>query len=135
MVYYYVAAEADSTPTVTNKGVATMFKLSPNNLHELVSRKKYAGGSKGEGKKVNSLKELEERSESMVKVIRKKTVSSATGSSKSGGKAGKAKSSEKVKVTKAPLKIIPLPFLDYETLASGTRGLCRKQKGYHTQKK
>ena len=32
MVYYFVAAEADSTHTVTNKGVATMFKLSPSNL-------------------------------------------------------------------------------------------------------
>ena len=129
MVYYFVAAEADSTHMVTNKGVATMFKLSPSNLYKLVSGKKYVGGSKGEGKKVSSLKELEERSESMVKVIRKKTVCSAAGSSKSGGKAGKAKSSEKVKVTKAPLKIIPLPFLDYKTLASGTRGSCKKQKG------
>ena len=132
MAYYFVAAEADSTRMVTNKGVPTMFKLSPSNLHKLVSGKKYAGGSKGEGKKVSSLKELEERSESMVKVIRKKTVSSAAGSSKSGGKAGKVKSSEKVKVTKAPLKIIPLPFFDDETLASGTRGSCKKQKGDDT---
>ena len=72
--------------TVTNKGVATMFKLSPSNLHKLVSRKKYAGGSKGEEKKVSSLKELEEKSELMVQVIKKKTVSSAAGSSKSGGR-------------------------------------------------
>ena len=135
MVYYFVAAEADSTRTVTNKGVATMFKLAPSNLHKLVSGKKYAGGSKGEGKKASSLKELEERSEAMVKVIRKKTVSSVAGSSKSGGKAGKAKSSEKVKVTKAPPKIIPLPFLDNETPASGTRGSRKKQKGDDTQKK
>ena len=135
MVYYFVAAEADSTRTVTNKGVATMFKLSPSNLHKLVSGKKYAGGSKGEGKKVSSLKELEERSESMVKVIRKKTVSSAAGGSKSGGRAGKAKSTEKVKVTKAQPKIIPLPFLDNETPASGTRGSRKKQKGDDTQKK
>ena len=80
MVYYFVAAEADSTCTVTNKGVATMFKLSPSNLHKLVSGKKYAGGSKGEGKKASSLKELEERSEPMVQVIKKKMVSSAAGS-------------------------------------------------------
>ena len=66
MVYYFVAAEADSICMVTNKGVATMFKLSPSNLHKLVSGKKYAGGSKGEGKKASSLKELEERSETMV---------------------------------------------------------------------
>ena len=72
MVYYFVAAEADSTCTVTNKGVATMFKLSSSNLHKLVSRKRYAGGSKGEGKKASSLKELEERSEPMVQVIKKK---------------------------------------------------------------
>ena len=135
MVYYFVAAEADSTRTVTNKGVATMFKLSPSNLHKLVSGKKYAGGSKGEGKKASSLKELEERSEPMVQVIKKKTVSSAAGSSKSGGRAGKAKSSEKVKVTKVLPKLIPLPFLDDETPASGTRGSCKKQKGDDIQKK
>ena len=134
MVYYFVAAEADSTRMVTNKGVATMFKLSPSNLHKLVSRKKYAGGSKGEGKKASSLKELEERSEAMVQVIRKKTVSSAAGSSKSRGKAGKAKSSEKVKVTKAPPKLIPLPFLNDETPASGTRGSRKKQKGMTPRK-
>ena len=135
MVYYFVAAEADSTHTVTNKGVTTMFKLSPSNLHKLVSGKKYAGGSKGEGNKASSLKELEERSESMVQVIKKKTVSSAAGSSKSGGRTGKAKSAEKMKVTKALLKLIPLPFLDDETPASGTRGSPKKQKGDDTQKK
>ena len=135
MVYYFVAAEADSTRTVTNKGVATMFKLAPSNLHKLVSGKKYAGGSKGEGRKVSSLKELEDRSETMVKVIRKKTVSSAEGGSKSGGKADKVKSSDKVKVTKVLPKIIPLPFLDDETLASGTRGSRKKQQGDDTEKK
>ena len=135
MVYYFVAAEVNSTCTVTNKGVATMFKLSPSNLHKLVSGKKYAGGSKGEGKKASSLKELEERSEPMVQVIKKKTVSSAAGSSKSGSRSGKAKSTEKVKVTKVQPKIIPLPFLDDETPASGTRGSRKKQKGDDTQEK
>ena len=62
-------------------------------------------------------------------------MSSAVDSSKSGGKVGKAKSSEKVKVTKAPPKIIPLPFLDDETPASGTRASRKKQKGDDTQKK
>ena len=65
MGYYFVAAEVDSTRTVTNKGVAAMFKLAPSNLHKLVSGKKYAEGSKGEGRKVSSLKELEERSKKM----------------------------------------------------------------------
>ena len=135
MVYYFVMAEADNTRTVTNKGVATMFKLSPSNLHKLVSGKKYAGGSKGEGKKASSLKELEERSEPMVQVIKNKTVSSAAGSSKSGGRAGKVKSSEKVKITKVPPKLIPLPLLDNKTPASGTRGSCKKQKGEDTKQK
>ena len=129
MVYYFVSAEVDTTCTVTNKGVATMFKLAPSDLHKLVSGKKYSGGSKGEGRKASSLKELEERCEPMVQVIKKKTVSSAAGSSKSGGRAGKAKSSDKVKVTKVTPKIIPLPFLDEETPASGMRGVCKKQKG------
>ena len=135
MVYYFVAVEVDSTCTVTNKGVATMFKLSRSNLHKLVSRKKYAGGSKGEGKQASSLKELEERSELMVQVIKKKMVSSVAGSSKSGGRAGKVKSIEKVKVSKAQPKLIPLPFLDDETPASGTRGSRKKQKWDDTQKK
>ena len=68
----------------------------------------------------------------MVKVIRKKMVSSAAGGSKSGGRAGKAKATEKVKVTKAQLKLIPLPFLGDETPASGTRGSPKKQKGDNT---
>ena len=135
MVYYFVVVEADSTRTVTNKGVAAMFKLTPSNLHKLVSGKKYAGGSKGEGRKASSLKELEDRSKTMVKVSRKKTVSGATGSSKSGGKASKVKSSDKVKVTKAQPKIIPLPFFDEETPASGTRGSRKKQKGDDTEEK
>ena len=58
MVYYFVAAEADSTLTVTNKGVADMFKVAPSNLHKLVSRKKYAGGRKGEGRKASFLKRV-----------------------------------------------------------------------------
>ena len=135
MVYYFVAAEADTTRTVTKKGVATMFKLSPSNLHKIVSRKKYAGGGKGEGKKAYSLKELEERSEPMVQVIKKKTVSIVAGSSKSGGRAGKVKSSDKVKITKVQPKLISLAFLDDETPASGTRGSCKKQKGDDTKQK
>ena len=136
MVYYFVAVEVHNTHTLTNKGVATMFKLLSSNLHQLVSGKKYAGGSKGEGKKLSSLKESEERSEPMIQVInKKKTVSSAAGSSKSRGRAGKVKSSEKVKVTKVLLKLAPLPFLDDETPASGTRGSHKKQKGDDTEKK
>ena len=129
IVYYFVAAEVDSTRTVTNKGVATKFKLSPSNLHKLVSGKKYAGGSKGEGKKASSLKELEERSKSMVKVIRKKMVSSAAGGSKSGGRVGEAKSTEKVKVTKAQLKIISLPFWTMKPRLQGPEDLARSRKG------
>ena len=135
MVYYFVVAEADSTRTVTNKGVAEMFRLTPSNLHKLVSGKKYAGGSKGEGRKASSLKELEDRSETMVKVIRKKTASGAAGSSKSRGKAGKAKSSDKVTVTKVQPKVMPLLYFDDETPASGTRGSQKKQKGDDTGEK
>ena len=71
----------------------------------------------------------------MVKVSKKKTVSSAAGSSKSGGRAGKVKSTEKVTVTKVQPKITLLPFLDDETPASGTRGSCKQQQGDETQKK
>ena len=119
-----------------NKGVAGHFKLAPSNLHKLVNRKKYHSGSHGDSRKATSLKELEEHGESMVQVMKKKTVkvtTSVTGSvkiggTKSGGKAGKPKSSSKITVTKMTPKIIPLPFFDDETPASGTRGARKKKK-------
>ena len=117
------------------QGVAELFKLLPSNLHKLVSGKKYHRGSKGEGHKVSTLKELEKHGEQMVTVIKKKaltttkmSISAATGSSKSGGKGGRTKSSTKVTVMKTMPKIIPLPFLDDETPASGTRGTYKKKK-------
>ena len=131
MVYYFVYAEANPDLNVTNKGVAGLFKVAPSNLHKLVRGKKYHGGSHGDSRKVSSLKELEEHGEPMVQVIKKKTVkpmTSASGSSKSGGKAGKAKTSGKVTVTKTMPRIIPLPFFDDETPALGTRGAHKKKK-------
>ena len=116
MVYYFVYAEMSPEVNVTNKGVAALFKVSPSNLHKLVSGKKYHGGSHGDGKKASSLKEIEDHGEPMVQVIKKKTVKTMT----SGGRGGKPKSSGKVTVTKATLRIIPLPFLDDETPAAGT---------------
>ena len=132
MVYYFVAAVADETRTITNKGVAALFELQPSNLHKLVSGRKYAGGSKGEGKKASSLQELEDRSEQMVKVIKKKSVPAAAGSSKGGGR---GKSSGKVTVTKAPPKLVSLPFIDEETPAAGTRSSRKKRKGGDTDEK
>ena len=116
---------------VTNKGVAALFKVAPSNLHKLVSGKKYHGGSHGDSRKVSLLKDIEEHGETMVQVIRKKTVKLATsgsGTLKSGGKGGKPKSSGKVTVTKTIPKIIPLPFLDDETPAAGTREARKKKK-------
>ena len=55
------------------QGCGSFFKLSPSNLHKLVSGKKYHGGSHGESHKASSLKELEEHGEPMVQVIKKKT--------------------------------------------------------------
>ena len=67
--------------------MVALFKVSPSNLHKLVSGKKYHGGSHGDSRKVSSLKDIEEHSETMVQVIRKKMVKSMTsgsGTSKSG---------------------------------------------------
>ena len=44
MVYYFVSAEANPKCNITNKGMSALFKLSPSNLHKLVSGKKYHGG-------------------------------------------------------------------------------------------
>ena len=74
MVYYFVSAEANPKCNITNKGMAALFKLSPSNLHKLVSGKKYHGGSHGESHKASSLKELEEHGKPMVQVIRKKAL-------------------------------------------------------------
>ena len=130
MVYYFVYAETSLEVNVTNKGMVALFKVSPSNLHKLVSGKKYHGGSHGDSKKGSSLKEVEEHGEPMVQVIKKKTVKSTTSGSgtKSRGKGGKPKSSGKVTVTKTAPKIIPLPFWDDETLAAGTRGARKKKK-------
>ena len=116
---------------MTNKGVAGLFKIAPSNLHKLMSGKKYHGGSHGDSHKASSLKELEEHGEPMVQVIKKKMVkptTSVSGTSKSGGRAGKAKTSGKVTVMKMTPKIIPLLFLDNKTPALGTRGAHKKKK-------
>ena len=131
MVYYFMYAETSPEVNVTNKGVAALFKVSPSNLHKLISGKKYHGGSHGDSRKASLLKDIEELGETMVQVIRKKMAKSTTsgsGTSKSGGKGGKPKSLGKVMVTKTTPKIIPLPFLDDETPAAGTRGAHRKKK-------
>ena len=130
MMYYFVYAEANPETTVTNKGMAGLFKVSPSNLHKLVSGKRYLGGSQGVSKKASSLKELEEHGEHMVKVCKKttKTTASTRGVSKSGGKGGKPKSSGKVTVMKTTPKLVPLPFLDEETPAAGTRGARKRKK-------
>ena len=136
MVYYFVYAKANPDQNVMNKGVAGRFKLSPSNLHKLVSGKKYHGGSHWDSRKVTSLKELEEHGESMVQVIKKKTVKATTsaagsakiGGTKSGGKAGNPKSSSKITVTKTTPKLIPLPFFDDETPTSGTRGAHKRRR-------
>ena len=131
MVYNFVYAEVNLDQNMTNKGVAGLFKVSPSNLHKLVSGKKYHGGSHWDSHKASSFKELEEHGEPMVQVIKKKTVkltTSASGTSKSGGKVGKAKMSGKVTVMKTTPKIIPLPFLDNEMPASGTREAHKKKK-------
>ena len=131
MVYYFVYAEANPETTVTNKGVAGLFQVSPSNLHKLVSGKRYLGGSQGVSKKASSLKDVEEHGEHMVKVCKKKAMkstASVSSTSKSGGKGGKPKLSGKVTVTKTTPRLIPLPFLDEETLAAETRGAHRRKK-------
>ena len=138
MVFYFVYAEANPKLSVTNKGVAKLFKLSESNLHKLVSGKKYQGGSAGSARKASSLKELEEHGEQMVQYIRKKTTKKSGGpstSTKSGGKAGKAKSSKMVTVMKAKPHLIPLPFLDDETPAARTRGAHKKKTEEEDPKK
>ena len=74
----------------------------------------------------------------MVQCIRKKMMKAGGGSSmstKSGSRAGKAKSTSKVMVMKTTPHIIPLPFLDDKTPAAGTRGTRKKKKEEDSAKK
>ena len=111
MVYYFVYAEANPEVTVTNKGVAGLFKVSPSNLHKLVSGKKYLGRSQGISKKAGSLKDIEDHGEHMVKVSKKKPTKLTTSTSGALKSGGKPKTSGKITMTKTTPKIIPLPFL------------------------
>ena len=134
VVFYFVYAEANPKLSIMKKGMAELFKLAPSNLHKLVSGKKYHRGSMGAGQKASTLKELEEHGEAMVQCIRKKTIKNSTSKSatkittKSGGRAGSAKSSSKITVMKTTPIIIPLSFLDDEIPASGMRGAHQKKK-------
>ena len=133
MVYCFVFTAVDPKRNVTNKGIAELFKLSPSNLHKLVSGKKYHGRSYGEGRKARSVEELEDHGEKMVVVSTKKgsKVSTSKESSASvavGSTKGSAMKS-KVMVTKTVITphLVPLEFFK-ETPVLGTRGARKKKK-------
>ena len=99
-VYYFLYSVVDQRKTVGNQAVADLFKVSKSNLHQITSRRKYAGGSVMTGKKLKSVQELEEHGERMVKIAKVKP---------------KPKSKKKVVVMKTTPKLIPLPFLEEQT--------------------
>ena len=99
-VYYFLYSVIDQKKAVGNQAVADLFKVSKSNLHRITSGRKKAGGSVTMGKKLKSVKELEEHGEQMVKIAKVKP---------------KPKSKKKVVVTKVTPKLIPLPFLEEPT--------------------
>ena len=71
-VYFFLYNTVDQKKTVANQAVADLFKISRSNLHRITSGRKYAGGSIQMGRKSKSLQELEEHSETMVKISKMK---------------------------------------------------------------
>ena len=99
-VYYFLLGMVDQKKAVANQTVADLFIVSKSNLHQITSGRKYAGGSIPTGKKLKSVQELEEHSETMVKIAKVKP---------------KPKAKKTITVMKTTPKIIPLPFLPDDT--------------------
>ena len=115
-VHYFVYSQADQTNPMTNKFVADKFKLSPGNLHRIITGRRYSGGST----KVTS----EECGERFVKVAKAAETTKGKGRGKSSAAASAAKGSDKksdtkVTIAKVTPKLIDLPFLE-DTLVEGT---------------
>ena len=120
-VHYFIYSQADQVRPLTNKFVAGKFRLSPSNLHRILTGRKYAGGHEtAKGK-------CDEHGEKYVKVSKYPE----TKKEKSKGKSSKAlrKDSGKVTVTKVPVK---QKDVDVSSLgkppAKGTRVAKRKKK-------
>ena len=91
-VHYFVYSQADQANPMTNKFVANKFKLSPSNLHRIITGRRYSGGST----KVTS----EEHGERFVKVAKVAETTKGKGRGKSSAAAGAAKGSDKTSDTK-----------------------------------
>ena len=96
-VHYFIYSQADQVCPLMNKFVAGKFRLSPSNLHRILTGRKYAGGHEtAKGK-------CDEHGEKYVKVSKYPE----TKKEKSKGKSSKAlcKDSGKVTVTKVPVRV------------------------------
>ena len=123
-VHYFVYSQVDQANPMTNKLVAAKFKLSPSNLHRIITGRRYSGGST----KVTP----EEHGERFVKVAKTTEMAKGKGRGKSSVAASESKGSDKkagtkVTVAKVTPKLIDLPFLE-DTPAEGTRGAKKRKK-------
>ena len=123
-VHYFVYSQVDQANPMTNKLVAAKFKLSPSNLHRILTGRRYSGGST----KVAS----EEHGERFVKVAKTTETAKGKGRGKSSVAASASKGSDKragtkVTVAKVTPKLIDLPFLE-DTPAEGTRGAKKRKQ-------
>ena len=123
-VHYFVYSQVDQANPMTNKLVATKFKLSPSNLHRIITGRRYSGGS--------TKLTPEEHGERFVKVAKATETAKGKGRGKSSVAASVAKGSgkkagTKVTVAKVTPKLIDLPFLE-DTPAEGTRGAKKRKK-------
>ena len=123
-VHYFVYSQADQANPMTNKFVADKFKLSPSNLHRIITGRHYSGGST----KVTS----EEHGERFVKVAKVAETIKGKGRGKSSTVVSAAKGSDKtsdkkVMVVKVTPKLVDLPFLE-DTPAEETRGAKKRKK-------
>ena len=126
-VHYFVYSQADQVNPMINKFVVDKFKMSPSNLHRIITGRHYTGGT--------TKTALEEHGERSMKVA-KAQVETCKGKGKGKGKSsatanvakGSAKTSEqKVKVAKVTPRLIDLPFLE-DMPAEGTLGAKKWKK-------
>ena len=108
-VHYFVYSQADQANPMTNKFVAHKCKLSPSNLHRIITGRRYSGGST----KVTS----EEHGERFVKVAKAAEMIKGKGRGKSSTAVSAVKlsdktSDKKVMVAKVTPKLVDLPFLE-----------------------
>ena len=127
VVHYFVYSQVDQKNPMTNKFVADKFKLSPSNLHRIITGRRYAGGTTKTAPE-DHVERFVKVAKAQVETCKGKGKGKAKSSATTSVAKGSAKMSElKVMVAKIIPRLINLPFLE-DTPAEGTHGAKRPKK-------